>query len=216
MAGDEGFLSRWSRRKQDVRGGKPVQEEPKAGPPPPAVSAPAPGREPESAAASAPPPPTLEDVQALTFASDFRHFVAAGVDPQVKTAAVKKLFADARFNVRDAMDVYADDYSIPDPLPESMLRKMASAQFLKLFEEKDTDAPAPQDVADAGTQTVAEYPPPTDEAVPGLPNADPDLRLQQDDALAGESAGDGAGRAAGTAHDAVPPAGGELPGSDPR
>ena len=216
MAADDGFLSRWSRRKQEERGGKPVQEEPKLEAPAPAASAPAPQPGAAPAPAAEPPPPTLEDVQALTFASDFKRFVAAGVDPQVKTAAVKKLFADARFNVRDAMDVYADDYSIPDPLPEAMLRKMASAQFLKLFEEKGTDAPGPQDAADAGTESVAEYPPPTDEAVPGPSNADPDLRLQQDDALAGESAGHGAGRATGTAHDAVPAAGGKLPGSDPR
>ena len=201
MASDDGFLSRWSRRKLDVREGKPVGEEPTVETPA-AANEPAP--EPEPPPAPEPPPPTLEDVQALTFASDFKRFVAAGVDPQVKTAAVKKLFADARFNVRDAMDVYADDYSIPDPLPESMLRKMASAQVLKLFEEKDT-----------GTETVAEYPPST-EAVPGPPDADPDLRLQQDDAPAGESAGDGVGRGTDAAHDAVPPAGGELPGSDPR
>jgi hypothetical protein len=209
---DEGFLSRWSRRKQELREGKPVVEEEQAkvdeveGV---EVSAPAPAVQP---APETVPPPTLEDVQSLTLDSDFRRFVSAGVDPQVKVAAVKKLFADPRLNVRDAMDVYADDYSIPDPLPESMLRKMASAQFLKLFEEKDTD-PAPRaadDRADVAAQSVAEYPPSTDE-VPEPPDADPDLRLQQDDAPAGESAGDGIGRGTGAAHDAVPPPGGRLP-----
>lgn len=204
MADDTGgFLSRWSRRKQEVRGGKPVEEAPQVEAPPEPEAAAAPEPAPEAVPAPAP-PPTLEEAESLTFDSDFRRFVAAGVQPEVKTAAVKKLFADARFNVRDSMDVYADDYSIPDPLPESMLRKMASAQFLKLFEEKDTAA-----------ETVAEYPPST-EAVPGPPDADLDLRLQQDDAPAGESAGDGTGRGAAAAHDAVPPAGGKLPGSDPR
>jgi hypothetical protein len=114
---------------------------------------------------------------------------------------MKKLFADPRFNVRDAMDVYADDYSIPDPLPESMLRKMASAQVLKLFEESLDDA-VPQSVAQSQ---------PVPEAVPEPPHADPHLRLQQDDAPAGESAGDGVGRGTGTAHDAVPPRSGQLP-----
>jgi hypothetical protein len=219
MAGEEGFLSRWSRRKQDVREGKPVVEEERANVEEAnveeakveeakvkeALVAPPPS-EPE------PPAPTLEDVQSLTPDSDFRRFVSAGVDPQVKAAAVKKLFADPRYNVRDAMDVYADDYSIPDPLPESMLRKMASAQFLKLFEEKDTDAPprGADDPADGGSQSVAEYPPSTD-VVPEPPDADPDLRLQQDDAPAGESAGDGIERGPGAAHDAVPPPGGRLP-----
>lgn len=201
MADDTGFLSRWSRRKRDVRDGKTVEHEPEVEAPP---TLPAGASEPQAELAPEPPPPTLEEAQSLTFDSDFRRFVAAGVQPEVKTAAVKKLFAHARFNVRDAMDVYADDYSIPDPLPESMLRQMASAQFLKLFEEKDT-----------GPESVAEYPAPT-EAVPGPPDADPDLRLQQDDAPAGEGAGDGTGRGAAAAHDAVPPPGREFPGSDPR
>ena len=201
MAAD-GFLSRWSRRKQDAREGKPAQQEPavEAAMPPPET---APAPEPVVAAAPepTPPPPTLEDVKALNFDSDFKRFVAPDVDPQVKTAAVKKLFADPRFNVRDPMDVYADDYSIPDPLPESMLRKLASAQVLKLFEESSDDA-GPQSVAQSQAAP---------EAVSEPPHADPDLRLQQDDAPAGESAGDGLGGGAGAAHDAVPPGSGKLP-----
>src|SRR4051812_24382666 len=112
---DDAFLSRWSKRKADARAGKEVVEEPKdfVAPAEPLVAQPA--------AEPAPPPPTLEDVQSLTFDSDFKRFIAPDVSPEVKNAAVKKLFSDARFNVRDPMDVYADDYSIPDPLPESML-----------------------------------------------------------------------------------------------
>jgi hypothetical protein len=192
MAAD-GFLSRWSRRKQDVREGKPIEGEPTEGEPNAQAAVPEPALAPASApvpiAAApepTPPPPTLEDVESLTFESDFKRFVAAGVDPQVKTAAVKKLFADPRYNVRDSMDVYADDYSVPDPLPESMLRKLAIGQALKLFEET---------VDDGAAQSVAQ----------SQPHADPDLRLQQDDAPAGEDAGDAG------AHDAVPPRGGNVP-----
>jgi hypothetical protein len=200
MAADEerGFLSRWSRRKQDVREGKAVAREPVEDPPvpagaPAALAPPEPPEPPEPT----PPPPTLEDVKSLTFESDFRRFVAQDVDPQVKNAAMKKLFADPRFNVRDPMDVYADDYSIADPIPDDTLRKLASAQLLKLFEETSDDA-APQ--------TVAQCKPHADDA---------DLRLQQDDAPPAESAGDGAGPGPAAAHDAVPPGSGELPESDP-
>jgi hypothetical protein len=196
MASD-GFLSRWSRRKQEVREGKPVE-------PPPVAEAPLPTAAPVAAAAPepTPPPPTLEEARALTFDSDFRRFVAPEADPEVKKAAMKKLFADPRFNVRDPMDIYADDYSKPDPLPDDMLRKLASAQVLRLFEETSDDG---------GEKTVAQ----SAEAVPQAPHADPDLRLQQDDAPAGESAGDGVERGNAAAHDAVPPGSGKLPEGDP-
>jgi hypothetical protein len=216
---DEGFLSRWSRRKQDVRAGKPreekdtieAQEEPasQALPRPPEVPqdlqvtaepGPPPGAVPRK-----PPGPSIEDVRALTFESDFRRFVAPEVAPEVKNAAVKKLFADPRFNVRDMMDVYADDYSQPDPLPESMLRQLASAQFLRLFEENADDEEK---------ESVAQSPV-APQAVPEPPHADPDLRLQQDDAPAAEGAGDGVERGAGAPHDPVPPPGGRVPEGDP-
>jgi hypothetical protein len=152
-----------------------------------------------------PPPPTLDDVKSLTFESDFRRFVTPDVAPEVKNAAMKKLFSDARFNVRDPMDVYADDYSIPDPLPESMLRKLAVSQVLGLFEENADDA---------AKQSVAQ----SREALPAVPepqHADPDLRLQQDDAPAGESTGGGVERGTSGPHDAVPPGGAAVPGRDP-
>ena len=213
---DEGFLSRWSRRKQDVKSGKPVEAEPEveagetsavpAATPQPALAAP-------QAAAEVPPPPTLEDVESLTIDSDFRRFVTPDVAPEVKNAAVKKLFADPRYNVRDMMDVYADDYSLPDPMPESMIRKLASAQFLRLFEEKpaEAQAPAPREVADdVSMQTVAQSQP-VPEAVPEPAHDDPDLRLQQDNAPAGEEPGHGAGRGAAAPHDPLPPRGRGFP-----
>jgi hypothetical protein len=205
---DEGFLSRWSKRKADARGGKAVEAEPVV---PPVVETPPPSPSPQPSPASgrgsaaeeeAVPPPTLEEAQSLSFESDFKRFVAPDVPSEVKNAAVKKLFADPRFNVRDAMDVYADDYSQPDPLPDDMLRKLASAQFLKLFED---DADTAENADDAGKQTVAQSP----------QDADADLRLQQDDAAAGESAGDGAERGTSAAHDAVPPGSGRVPEGDP-
>ena len=81
----------------------------------------------------------MADTQALTPASDFRPFMGQGVAPEVKNAAMKKLFADPHFNVMDRMDIYIDDYSQPDPLPLAMLRQMNGAKFLNLFEEEDKD-----------------------------------------------------------------------------
>ena len=156
----DGFLGRWSQRKQAQRAGLPLDE-----PPVPPSAAPAgaalsltpanPAASPEATVTAqgpaqsppapepAPPPPSLDDASRLTPASDFRPFMARDVSPEVRNAAMKKLFADPQFNVMDRLDTYIDDYSQPDPLPAAMLRQMASAQFLKLFDD-DNEAAPPQ------------------------------------------------------------------------
>jgi len=162
----DGFLGRWSRRKQGVREGRPLEEKRQVATEPAAPTAAVPadavvpaGTLPQATPAveAAVPPPTLEDVQALHPQSDFKRFVATDVDPQVRNAAMKKLFADPHFNVMDGLDIYIDDYSKPDPLPLSMLRKMASAQFLNLVEpeEKTSPPPAPSGPAVRAPAAVA-------------------------------------------------------------
>jgi hypothetical protein len=196
----DGFLGRWSRRKLDVKEGRAVEPEPLVEPQPviPAEAGIQGALDPRLRGddeAEKPPPPTLEDAQALTPESDFRRFAMSDVTPDVKNAAMKKLFADPRYNVMDGMDVYTGDYSQPDPMPESMLRSLASAKFLGLFDQQEEEeAAGPRDVADnPKAQTVAQSgEAPT--AVPEPPpHADPDLRLQQDHAAAGEDPGDGTG-----------------------
>jgi len=73
--------------------------------------------------------------------------VARDVPPEVRNLAMKKLFADPHFNVMDGLDIYIGDYTQPDPLPEGMLRKMASAHAMGFFDhEKKTEADAMSDV----------------------------------------------------------------------
>jgi hypothetical protein len=140
----DGFLSRWSRRKQALREGKPLEPEERTEPvaaplPVPAAVTPPPSAE-HGVGEPQPAAPTLADVQSLTPGSDFSRFVAPEVAPEVRNAAMKKLFADPHFNVMDGLDVYIDDYSKPDPIPPAMLRQLASAKFLKLFGDEETDA----------------------------------------------------------------------------
>ena len=158
MANDDtpaGFLSRWSRRKADVREGRTLEdpvpqsyESSKGLTPPSNVALSAGAAAPvaradqavKSSAASpvdvSAPAPTLADAQQLTPESDFTGFMARGVAPDVKNAAMKKLFADPHFNVMDRLDIYIDDYSQPDPLPLAMLRQMTSAKSLNLFDDE--------------------------------------------------------------------------------
>jgi len=172
-----GFLGRWSRRKEEARQGK-VPDEPAA--PAPAAPLPAaPARmEPaaELAPADAAPPRvlTLEDTRLLTRDSDFKPFMAGNVSPEVRNAAMKKLFADPHFNVMDGLDVYIDDYTQSDPIPESMLRQMASAKFLKLFgdEDEDKEKGAAQEAAAPPRESANN---PTDETVAQSAYENPDI-----------------------------------------
>lgn len=210
----DGFLGRWSRRKLDVKQGRPLEPEPERQPQPQpalpaAVPAAARGAETPAVHADPPapveaPPPTLQEVNGLTPDSDFRRFVAKDTPADVKNAAMKKLFADPHFNVMDGMDVYIDDYSKPDPMPEAMLRSLASADFLGLFREEAREnepgpganpwgeGPAPQSVAQSRPSGEAPSPGhPSATPSPEVPDADPDLRLQQDHAPGPQGPGHG-------------------------
>ena len=100
-----------------------------------------PGAPQSSPAAAAPPVapalPTLDDVARLTRESDYSPYVARQLDPQVRNAAMKKLFSDPHFNVMDGLDTYIDDYGKPDPIPLAMLRQMNGARVLGLFDEEE-------------------------------------------------------------------------------
>jgi hypothetical protein len=100
---------------------------------------------------------------------------------------MKKLFTDPRFNVMDGLDIYIDDYSIADPIPESMLRQMAGAEFLKLFEhekkdeetttrDRDPAASSGQNVQSPGLAPPAPSPDAPDLA--GLPHSSPENSSQ--------------------------------------
>jgi len=208
----EGFLGRWSRRKQEVRAAEAVVEEktlpavePVAAPVP--VPAPAALAEPPAADGEqdTAPPLTLADVDALDIGSDFKPFLTKEVAPEVKNAAFRKLFADPHFNVMDGLDTYVDDYSQSTPVPESVLRQMASAKFLKLFDEDPEDAedipPETPDATEATDVAQSQDPatlpsPPVATLQPASQETDDhhaDLRLQPDDAARAEDAQRGTG-----------------------
>lgn len=128
-----GFLGRWSRLKNQARE-NPVEDPAAAERQPVAAVPAAAAQEPEAPAA---PLPTLEDVQALTPESDFKLFMATDVAPEVKNAAMKKLFSDPRYNVMDGLDTYIDDYTQRETMPESLLRRLASSKTLNLFPDQE-------------------------------------------------------------------------------
>ena len=201
MADDTGFLSRWSRRKVAVREGQslpadPPLAQPAAEAPPPdppvAVSAPA-----AAAPTPEPAPLTLDDVAQLTRESDYGAFVSPKVAPEVRNAALKKLFTDPHFNVMDGLDIYIDDYGKPDPLPPGMLRQMVQSKLLGLFDDEPDDPAqerpegAPQAAALATTAALTPLPLPDP---PAPPHEDADLQLQPDPAAGCAGLEGGAGQ----------------------
>ncbi len=145
--------------------------------------------------------------------------MARNVPPEVKNAAMKKLFADPHFNTMDMLDVYVDDYGKPDPMPASMLRQLVSAKYLNLFDDEDdkpktpgtgddANTPASADVAqsnslhdsnDASTDapttphTLSQPGSATQAAPSPPPHDDPDLQLQPNHAPGHQGTGQGIG-----------------------
>ena len=194
----DGFLGRWSRRKAGLEpeglDGSTPELKPKTTP----SSVPQDKKTIESASTPAEEetlPPTLEDAESIDrFAPDFSAFMKPNVDPAVQQAAMKKLFSDPHFNIMDRLDIYIDDYSIPDPIPMEMLKRMVQSETLGLFrkfeegpgakvlaesekqkalEPEPTAAaePDPAEIADASTGNVTM---PQDEANVDVPNPDLD------------------------------------------
>ncbi|MDQ2778816.1 MAG: DUF3306 domain-containing protein, partial [Pseudomonadota bacterium] len=165
-----------------------------------AAAAPATVTEPSDPAGPEPAPLTLADVAELGRDSDYSAFVGRGVAPDVRNAALKKLFTDPHYNVMDGLDTYIEDYGIPDPLPPGMLRQMTQTAFLGLFGTDDENAgqaePLAQSDARAVTDaTVIAAADPTQQprtAAEPTPDEDPDLRLQPDDAAGRAEPGAGA------------------------
>lgn len=130
----------------------------------------------------------MDDVAQLTPESDYTRFVAPGVDPGVRNAAMRKLFTDPHYNIMDGLDTYIEDYGIADPIPESMLRQMVQSKALGLFDHEDE--PPPADVASSASDEIPS-------AMPATPaeartHEDVDLRLQQDNAAGRPGADPGA------------------------
>ena len=151
----QGFsLKRWSRRKfAAARESAPADQE--------TPLAPTPARDenvPVAAAPAMPGPatePALPPVESLTIDSDFTAYLQPEVDESVKRQALRKLFADPRFNVMDGLDVYIDDYTKADPIPPDVLERLMKMHF----EFKPSPAELPQGpTVDASTEAARAAP----------------------------------------------------------
>ena len=146
-------LSRWSRRKLEAaRAGSAPTTPAESVPAAPVIAAsssgaatpdkrPAPGA-PLGVAATDPTPTACTGANAADTAApllpidslgpdaDYTGFFKPSVAPSLRNAALKKLFADPRFNVMDGLDTYIDDYSVSVPLSAEEARGLVQARAI--------------------------------------------------------------------------------------
>jgi hypothetical protein len=120
-APDEGFLSRWSRRKREAIA--------------PEQLANADARAVESEIAKTPAGDTVEPANAKTDAdmppietldenSDYSPFLSPKVSQKLRSVALRKLFHMAAFNIRDGLDDYDEDFTFFEPLGDTITADM--------------------------------------------------------------------------------------------
>lgn len=118
---DEGFLSRWSRRKRQAIAPEPLAN----------VDV----RADESEIAKTPAPDTVEPanektdadmppVESLDDNSDYSQFLSPKVSQKLRSLALRKLFHTAGFNIRDGLDDYDDDFTLFEPLGKTITADM--------------------------------------------------------------------------------------------
>ena len=162
-------LKRWSQRKHAAtrEAVAPESAAPTAPVAPAGASVPATAATGQVAEAAA---PALPPVESLTFDADFTGFMKADVDPGLRRAALKKLFADPRFNVMDGLDTYIDDYTKFEPLDAETARSLVSARYI--FDPPKTRVNERGEVEDVPPEEAEAKTPEDAEAQAALPPPD--------------------------------------------
>lgn len=145
---EEGFASRWSRRKQAVRlEGKHEGDAPVSPAPPE-----------DAAEAKTVVPLTDADMpplESLDERSDYAAFMSEGVSEQLRAHALRKLFRLPGMHLPDGLDDYDDDFTQFTKLGETLTHEM---KRMLNRQAKSADTPAdsepPQDVRSADNSDV--------------------------------------------------------------
>jgi hypothetical protein len=159
---EEPFLRRWARRKEESRTALARQ---------PALTQPAPPRSADPPAGdevvvqpsvgpqegeTAEQPLELPSLESLTEDSDYSAFMRAGVSPDSRRDALRKLFRSPKYGVVDPLDPYRTDYGKYAPLGDIVTADMKFHAERLLREELERVANAVDpDSPDAGQATAS-------------------------------------------------------------
>ncbi len=178
MSGEEGFLSRWSRRKRAPEPDAAAEDTP--APPEAAAEAPA-APAPARAACPIPDVPeidlaSLPRIEELTADSDFGLFLRPGIPPVLRNAALKRMWSlDPAIRDYIGPVEYQWDFNAPGGLPFGFAGELAGdvgrllAQAIGQVEKLAGDPPAPQ--PDSAEEAALELPAPPG---PTAPEAEPE------------------------------------------
>jgi hypothetical protein len=147
--GDDGFYSRWSKRKQALREQQQETADDQL-----------------SATAEETQPPALTDedmppLEALHEGSDYSGFLSPKVSDELRRLALRKLFHAASFNQCDGLDDYAEDYTSFEKLGDIITSDM------RFQMEQEARKLAQQALADAEPETGQEQEQEQQERPPG-------------------------------------------------
>jgi hypothetical protein len=139
---DEDFVTRWSRRKHEAaRGRTPAR---------PDAEEPAPG---EDVADTGPTDADLPAPDSLGPDSDYSAFLSKRVSEGLRRAALRKLFHQPQFNVRDGLDDYDEDYrsfaSLGDTVTADM--RFHRERLRRKAQEAEDEAHRQEETADGRT-----------------------------------------------------------------
>lgn len=180
----ENFLSRWSKRKLEVRAReKQAEDAPEL-----QLSAPFQGSDtthgdavseladsqPKAQTPSQPelPLPTEADLLAVKQGGDIKAFMVDKVSTELKNKAFKALFSRPEFNVMDGLDIYIDDYNKFTPLSQEDIGKMTLSK--QLLSRPDLEILKKADMEE-GLERVASVLSSSDDSVPAVSDKTGDI-----------------------------------------
>lgn len=127
----EGFLDRWSRRKAFERSGRTnedrIDEDLRVGPSKPS------DEPPKQHPTDADMPP----IESLNESSDFSGFMSPQVSDELRRLALRRLFHLPRFNIRDGLDDYDEDFRSFEVLKDIVTADMRHQMERKVTQDED-------------------------------------------------------------------------------
>jgi hypothetical protein len=157
------FVSRWSRLKQEARHGV----DPAAGTGVNGAAVSVDGDEAgdrQQVSESRLTDEDMPDIASLDYDSDYRDFLSPGVSEQLRKLALRKLFHNDVFNIRDGLDEYDDDFTqfeklggivTSDMRHQMEMEARRKAEQLLAKDEQPSDDPGIEQYEDAGAEQAS-------------------------------------------------------------
>lgn len=158
---EEGFVSRWSRRKQAIKNEaetsqlKHSEADVDADNTSSSQQAQPPSAEDRQAALDALTDADMPDLETLDETSDYAGFMSMNVSEELRKLALRKLFHSETYNIRDGLDEYDGDYTHFEKLDSSIItadmQHRLEQEANKLLADTDEDEDAEVIMAEASS-----------------------------------------------------------------